>query len=228
MLPATSQPSAGTGTATTGNITASAFADLTAAPETGHITLTAGSAAGNLTLTSATLTAGDTITLQAPAGSLSHGTGGYLDAPVVAASALLGISGRTRAANVTAHSGEAGNILIHSLTDVRIEASTPDGSIEVTATGDLHAASILAGGSSPANAVRLIAQPAGDTPSSLIVGQLTSVPAADLAAHGRRFHHLGDSAGRHRPGPAGRHCNHRCQHSANFGCQHQPHPCHHP
>ncbi|MFN9827185.1 MAG: hypothetical protein ACK58J_23805, partial [Planctomyces sp.] len=171
---------AGIGTSATGSITASAFADLTAGPEIGHITLNAGSTAGNLTLTSATLTAGEAITLTAPAGSLSHGTGGYLEAPLVTATTQLGISGRTRAASVAAHASQSGDIRIDSLTDVRVEASTPDGGINVTALGNLHAASIHAGGSSPDSAVRLIAQPAGDMPSSLTIGQLTAVPAADL------------------------------------------------
>ncbi|MFN5898358.1 MAG: hypothetical protein ACK48Y_12585, partial [Planctomyces sp.] len=171
---------AGIGTSATGSITASAFADLTAGPEIGHITLNAGSTAGNLTLTSATLTAGEAITLTAPAGSLSHGTGGYLEAPLVTATTQLGISGRTRAASVAAHASQSGDIRIDSLTDVRVEASTPDGGINVTALGNLHAASVHAGGSSPDSAVRLIAQPAGDMPSSLTIGQLTAVPAADL------------------------------------------------
>ncbi|MFM8474208.1 MAG: hypothetical protein ACKOEO_00230, partial [Planctomycetaceae bacterium] len=170
----------GTGSDASGNLTASAFADLTAGPETGRLTLTAGSAAGNLTLASGTFTAGDAIELNAPAGSLSHGSGGFLEAPVVTANSRLGISAWTRAANVTAYASHSGNLRIHSLTDVRIEASTPDGGIEVTATGSLHAASITAGGSTPANAVRLIAQPDGDNPSSLTIGQLTTVPSADL------------------------------------------------
>jgi hypothetical protein len=132
------------------------------------------------------------------------------------------------AANVTAYSSHSGNLRIHSLTDVRIEASTPDGGIEVTATGSLHAASITAGGSSPASAVRLIAQPDGDNPSSLTIGQLTTVPSADLVLTAEGPITWDISAGCIASRPACRQHHHHWWHTACAGCEHQPDPCHSP
>jgi hypothetical protein len=150
---------AGAGAAGSGNISATDFADITANDELATINLLTGETAGNMALSSATLFAGQSITLTSPAGRISHGPGGYIKAQQVSATAMSGISGRTRAPELMLESTGDGDIQIFSLIDVRVEATTANGGIDISARGNLDAATVSVGGTSPSNRTSLRAFP---------------------------------------------------------------------
>ncbi|MEY4188611.1 MAG: hypothetical protein RIT02_3645, partial [Planctomycetota bacterium] len=171
---------AGNGTAESGDLAATAFADLIANSTSGRITLASGALAGDMPLASATLLAGQEILLTSPRGTIGHGPGGYLESPLLNATAMAGVTAWTKSPDVQVQSTAAGNIEILSLGDVRVEAETADGSIDITARGNLHAALVATHGTSSDSHVRLRAQSGNDTQAALTLGLLTVAPIADL------------------------------------------------
>lgn len=172
---------AGTGDAGSGSITATDFADITANDAMASIILQAGETSGSILLSSGTIFAGQSITITSPAGRISHGPGGYIEAQQVSATAMSGISGRTRAPELLLESTGDGGIQIFSLIDVRVEATTANGGIDITARGNLDAATVSVGGTSPSNRTSLRALPGSISgPVTLTLGQLTTCEAADL------------------------------------------------